>query len=103
MCPPQHLFGLAPGIPPQTFQLMSLISAQQIILLIADKSRGCSSALLSRAKGSTQQQSIAPESELENTADHTQAAAAVNQEVALFKIRAAVLVSHHWEMVTTVL
>lgn len=48
-CPPQYQFGLAPGILSQAFQLMSLILAQQIILLITDKNRGCSSALLSRA------------------------------------------------------
>lgn len=81
---------------------MSLIWAQQIILLITDKSRGCSSALLSHAEEGAQQESITLESELGNVADHTQAAAAMNQGVTLFKTRAAVLVSHHWEMVTTV-
>lgn len=101
MCPPQYLFGLAPGILPHTFQLMSLILAQQIILLITDKSRGCSSALLSPAEGGTQQENITPESELGNMAGHTQAAAATNLEETLFEIRAAGLVSHHWEIVPT--
>lgn len=102
MCPPQYLFGLVPGILPQTFQLMSLILAQQIILLITDKNRGCSSVLLSPAEGGTQQESITPESELGNMAGHTQAAAAMNLEETPFEIRAAVLVSHHWEMIPTV-
>lgn len=77
---------------------MSLILAQQIILLITDKNRGCSSELLTRAQGGTQRESITLESQLENMADHTRAAAAMTQEVTLFKIRAAGLVSDHWEM-----
>lgn len=80
---------------------MSLILAQQIILLITDKNRGCSSELLSHAQGGTHQENITLESQLENMADHTRAAAAMTQEVTLFKIRAAGLVSDHWEMVIT--